>query len=255
MIKLQVNKSNILIVRREKIASGTVNRCDIQFTFSSEWDDLVKMMVAKADEDGQVVSTMVDESTLVCTVPWEVLADPYKQLYIGFYGTKNEEVVLPTIWINLGEIELGARDDGIEPTPATTGIAEQMLALVGEARDIVDESSAQIAEANQAAQNSQAASEEARDAAVDASEEVTRAGQIVDGIRETADELLQAKTEAAASATAAAESARAAQDALNGMNYVSLTINQDGYLVVNNSERLGSSQFSIDENGNLTVNI
>lgn len=76
------------------------------------------------------------------------------------------------------------------------------------------------------------------------------------------DEVLQAGAAAIQSASDAKESednakisADAAQAAANSMSFVSFEITENGELVVNRAERLGTTAFSLNDNGELEVTI
>lgn len=121
-------KKNVLTVnQREVVTSGSVNVYEVQFQFDSEWDGLEKTAVFQAGDF--TVSTLLDE-TAMCTIPWEVLQDAKRTLYAGVYGTKDGNIVLPTIWASLGEIKQGV-NPGESTQPPTPSVYEQILAEIG----------------------------------------------------------------------------------------------------------------------------
>lgn len=93
-----------------------------------------------------------------------------------------------------------------------------------------------------------AASEASAASAESASESATNAAESADAAAEKA-------AEAGASAENADISARAAQDAANSMSFVSFDIDPDGSLYVNRSERLGTTAFFLNDEGELEVSI
>lgn len=93
-----------------------------------------------------------------------------------------------------------------------------------------------------------AAGAQAEIAADSASESATSAA-------ESAEIAVGKATEAGASAENADTSARAAQDAANSMSFVSFDIDPDGSLYVNRSERLGTTAFILNDDGELEVSI
>lgn len=110
------------------MTSGSVNVCQVQFEFSEDWEGLTKTAVFEAG--GESRSVLLDGSGL-CTIPWEVLAAPKRELRAGVYGTRGGDMVLPTVWANLGVILEGAAPAG-ELYPPTPELWEQALAGKGD---------------------------------------------------------------------------------------------------------------------------
>lgn len=120
-------KKNILEVKqKETVTSGSVNVYTVQFNFNEDWNGLVKTAVFKVGNNSAAV--LLDD-TNECTIPWEVLDSPMRPLEIGVYGTKDAEIVLPTIWANAGEVKQGTivRESATDPTPS---LMEQLLDAV-----------------------------------------------------------------------------------------------------------------------------
>ena len=115
-------KKNMLILRkRELITSGSVNVYKARFEFSEDWEGLTRTAVFRAGSEAR--SVLLDESGQ-CVIPWEVLSTPRAALRAGVYGTRDGEVVLPTVWENLGIIQDGTAL-GEEAQPPTPGVYEQ----------------------------------------------------------------------------------------------------------------------------------
>lgn len=128
-------KKNILeVTQKETVTSGSVNVYTVQFNFNEDWNGLVKTAVFKVGNNSAAV--LLDD-TNECTIPWEVLDSPMRPLEIGVYGTKDAEIVLPTIWANAGEVKQGTivRESAIEPTPS---LMEQLLDAVNKKGDNLD---------------------------------------------------------------------------------------------------------------------
>ena len=104
MFDLTANKVLLKVNQKETVTSGSVNVYEVQFAFSSAWDGLDKTAVFKAGSDQ--ISVVLDELSK-CVIPWEVLDNPKRTLYVGVYGTKDGNVVLPTIWADIGTIHEG----------------------------------------------------------------------------------------------------------------------------------------------------
>ena len=72
-----------------------------------------------------------------CALPPEVLATAGETLVIGLYGTGSDgEIVIPTIYAEAGRILPGAAPSGIEPTPQTQPLIDQLLEAAEDARDL-----------------------------------------------------------------------------------------------------------------------
>lgn len=128
-------KKNILEVKqKETVTSGSVNVYTVQFNFNEDWNGLVKTAVFKVGNNSAAV--LLDDSN-ECTIPWEVLDSPMRPLEIGVYGTKDAEIVLPTIWANAGEVKQGTivRESTIDPTPS---LMDQLLDAVNKKGDGLD---------------------------------------------------------------------------------------------------------------------
>lgn len=98
-------KKNLLILRkREPMTSGSVNVYEARFEFSEDWEGLERTVVFKA---GSEVRSMLLGEDNRCVIPQEVLSAPRVALRAGVHGTRDGEIVLPTVWENLGIIQEG----------------------------------------------------------------------------------------------------------------------------------------------------
>ncbi len=133
------------------VTSGSVNVYQVNFQFSRDWDGLERVAVFRAG--GEVVSVLLDDGD-TCTVPWEVLTanDINKALYIGVYGVLGGEIVLPTIWANIGKIFEGAKP-GAAALPPTPSLIDQALAKVGQEADRAEAAAARAEDAADRAEN------------------------------------------------------------------------------------------------------
>lgn len=134
MFLLYASKNRLTIRKGELTTSGSVNVYDIRFGFSTDWDDLEKTAVFRAGQ--KTVSVLLDDAG--CSVPWEVLAVPGLHLEAGVYGTRGEEIVLPTVWADLGAIQPGVVP-GDEARPPTPELWEQELARKADGLDYTSE--------------------------------------------------------------------------------------------------------------------
>ena len=137
MFELYAKKNQLAVGRREAVTSGSVNVYPVRFRFSEDWAGLEKTAVFRAGE--RSVSVLLDETGEVeCVVPWEVLAAPGLQLEAGVYGTRGGDVVLPTVWADLGYIETGAAP-GEDARPPTPELWQQQLARKGDGLGYTDQ--------------------------------------------------------------------------------------------------------------------
>ncbi len=118
MIELYAEKARLSQRAKELITSGSVNAQRIRIGFSADWLGLDKTAVFRAGEECRSVK-LETEGQGECAIPWEVLTQPNRTLYVGVYGRRGEELVLPTVWVSLGEIKEGAApgEDSRPPTP------------------------------------------------------------------------------------------------------------------------------------------
>lgn len=115
----------------DRITTGSVG-IPVRFAFSAEWDGLGKVAVFRGSGKSVDVLLTGDE----CCIPPEVLTQPGDVLSIGVYGTDGSgELAIPTVYADAGRIHRGAEPSGIEPSPQTQSLVEQLLAAAQAARD------------------------------------------------------------------------------------------------------------------------
>lgn len=130
MFRLYSNKNHLTVKQKEPLTSGSVNVNQAEFTFSSDWEGLTRTAVFRA---GSEVREAVLDSTGVCTLPWEVLAQAGREVYAGVYGSAGGgEIVLPTVWAYLGTVAEGTVR-GEDAHPPTPDLWEQELEGKGDA--------------------------------------------------------------------------------------------------------------------------
>ena len=138
MFVLCADKTRLTVRQREPVTSGSVNVYEARFEFSEDWDGLTRTAVFRAGPASR--SVLLDDSN-ACVVPWEVLEHhhPLTRLMAGVYGTRDGDVVLPTVWASLGVIQEGAapRGDVRPPTPelwqqALDGKQDRLTGLPGQ---------------------------------------------------------------------------------------------------------------------------
>lgn len=124
---LYANKNQLSVRAREPVTSGSVNACEVRFEFTKDWDGLERTAVFRCGAESRSVLLGAGDT---CTVPWEVLAAPGRQLAAGVYGTRGGELVLPTVWAWLGMVLEGAAP-GESARPPVPELWEQALAQKG----------------------------------------------------------------------------------------------------------------------------
>ena len=132
MINVRATKNYIDVITRELLTSGSVNAYTVAFSFDSIWDGLDRTAVFQAGDSK--ISVILDD-TNQCQIPWEVLENPRRTLEVGVYGTRNGTVVLPTVWVSLGEIKQGV-SLGDNTQPPTPDVYSQILAAASKAEQI-----------------------------------------------------------------------------------------------------------------------
>jgi hypothetical protein len=147
MILLYAEWNKLTLKNREALTSGSVNVNQVQFTFSSEWAGLDRVAVFRCDDVS--VSVPLDD-TNICTIPWETVAAPQKELYAGVYGMRGEETVLPTTWADLGRVLRGTTL-GSDATDPTASPYQWVLTSIGDLDDLkTNDKSSLVAAINEA---------------------------------------------------------------------------------------------------------
>lgn len=123
MFVVNVEKNIAKITCMEPMTSGSSRVYLVEFHFSPEWDDLARVAVFRSGNT--TVDVLLDDDNL-CVMPWEVVANPDVPVRIGAYGTKNGNVVLPTIWANTKNVLEGVTV-AAEENPPSPDIYKQIL--------------------------------------------------------------------------------------------------------------------------------
>lgn len=134
MFVMNVDKNIATISSTEPMTSGSVNTYLVEFYFSPEWDDLEKVAVFKSGDT--IVDVLLDESD-ICFMPWEVLTEYGRAVQFGVYGTREGNVVLPTIWAATEAILEGVVT-GASIQPPSPSLYEQLLSRLKELDNLGD---------------------------------------------------------------------------------------------------------------------
>ena len=118
MISITVKETEILGVTDYPITSGLVG-LNVKFTFSERWEKLSRIAVFKC---GDIIRDVYLEDRNECVVPWEILTviNIGKPVCVGVYGMLGSEIIIPTIYTDVGILIAGASpsdDPSIEHSP------------------------------------------------------------------------------------------------------------------------------------------
>ena len=106
MIEAKLTKNIIKVENRETLTRGQVNTVAVHFSFSHEWDNLLRIAVFKA---GNITRNVTLDETNTCFVPPEVTTHVGESVHVGVHGTKSDGVVvLPSTNACLGIVREGA---------------------------------------------------------------------------------------------------------------------------------------------------
>ena len=135
MIICQVTGAAITVAQNELLTTGMVQAVPVRFCFSPQWAALDRTAVFTA---GTVsVSCLLGEDNH-CFIPWECLTRAGEYLHVGVYGTRGEEMVLPTVSCLLGPICTGTQPEENTPTEATPTLVQSLLTKAEAAVSVAD---------------------------------------------------------------------------------------------------------------------
>lgn len=123
MFVVKVDKNIAKLTCTEPMTSGSSRVYLVQFCFSPEWNDLARVAVFRAGNT--TVDVLLGDDNL-CVIPWEVIANPGVPVRIGAYGTRNGNVVLPTIWAKTKNVLEGV-SIAAEENPPSPDVYKQIL--------------------------------------------------------------------------------------------------------------------------------
>lgn len=134
MIEIEVSGGSAKLIGSEVLTAGRTGLL-CRAVFDPAWDGLQKTAVFSGAQDADI---FVQEETI--RVPAECLSKAGKSLRIGFYGTDSSGgVVIPTVWVNGGEIMTGAEPSGAGEQELTPSLAAQIMGAAGEAKQIASQ--------------------------------------------------------------------------------------------------------------------
>lgn len=220
------------------LTSGMVG-IPVTIVCDGAWDGLTKSMVCRA---GSIVKTILNVGN-TATVAHECMV-PNQTLFIGIEGRNADgTLVIPTVWARCGLICSGANADADPSTDPTLPVWAQIQQLM---TDLAEQSAESAKAANGAAEQSA----ESRDAA---DQSAKAAAESESGAALSANTASADAQAAKGSADKAAKSQAAAQNALQGMVYVTFTVGANGHVLICNGDLLGATAFSLTPAGHLEV--
>ena len=120
MIRVTVNSRSATVVAQTPVTSGAVG-IPVEYSFSEDWDGVTRMAVFRVAGGDTIYDTLLGSDNK-CVIPWELLDDYGKMLFVGAYGeTEDGHLVIPTVWAEAGLIEEGAHaGTPSDPDPSPT---------------------------------------------------------------------------------------------------------------------------------------
>lgn len=145
--KIYVNGVTAVTSGLKKIPKGIVG-ATIRVTFADRWADLAKTAVFQ----GVVTKDVLITGNSI-TIPAECVEQFGYRLRVGFYGVDGEDVVIPTIWADLGIVQDAADPSGDTSTDPSLPVWAQLQEQINSIQLSMNSSSARIAEINLLAAN------------------------------------------------------------------------------------------------------
>jgi len=132
MIRVSVSRADATVTETETLTAGRVG-LECGFTFTTEWDGLLKIAVF---EGAETIEVALGVAT-VAVVPPECMATPGYALRVGVYGlSPANAIVIPTVWAKAGKIKDSAAPDDESFAPATPELVAQILGASQDALNI-----------------------------------------------------------------------------------------------------------------------
>ena len=130
--EIKVAKTTCEATQLVPIPKGIVGATVSIEYMDSAWDDLQKTVVFRSAVTKDVLSSGNE-----VVIPAEVVSRAGMNLYIGVYGVNTENnVVIPTIWTDLGAICDAANPSGDTTTDPSLSVWAQIQAMIGNLEDL-----------------------------------------------------------------------------------------------------------------------
>ena len=132
-IKIAVTGSMAQVIQEYSVTAGAVG-IPVEFTFDGSWDSLQKTAVFRAG--GKTLDCLMQGN--MATVPWELVQRAGCMLLCGVYGCNSDGTLqIPTVWVELGEIQPGVDPSGDESADPTLPVWQQLTEDVSQALDAI----------------------------------------------------------------------------------------------------------------------
>ena len=131
MIKVIYNKVCGRCVQSEPLTSGMVGQ-PIHFEYSHDFDGLA---VTAVFTDGKNTVDVVNPGN-ECIIPHEVLTTVGAIVKVGIYAVRGNELVIPTVYANIGVVQKGADPSGDVSADPTLPVWAQIQGIIGNLNDL-----------------------------------------------------------------------------------------------------------------------
>ena len=148
MIKVIYNKTCGRCVQSEPLTSGMVGQ-PIEFEYSPDFDGLTLTAVFT---NGKTTVDVLNPGNQ-CVIPHEVLDTVGTLVKVGIYAVRGNEIVIPTVYANIGIVLKGADPSGDVSIDPTLPVWAQIQGIIGNLNDLDTEAKNNLVAAiNEAAQ-------------------------------------------------------------------------------------------------------
>ena len=134
MTIVKVDAARAACIKLDRLTDGMVG-AKIEFQFSPEWEGLTKIAVFTNPATTKDVLLETNE----CEIPWEVLSEKHKRVRVGVYGMDGTNIVLPTVYADIGVVFPAAEPSGDPSAKATPELWAQATDMAQKAFNTADE--------------------------------------------------------------------------------------------------------------------
>ena len=131
MIKVIYNKTCGRCVQSEPLTSGMVGQ-PIELEYSPDFDGLTLTAVFT---NGKTTVDVLNPGNQ-CVIPHEVLDTVGTLVKVGIYAVRGNELVIPTVYANIGIVLKGADPSGDVSIDPTLPVWAQTQAMIGNLNDL-----------------------------------------------------------------------------------------------------------------------
>lgn len=117
----------------QKIPRG-ITGAEIEVSFDSRWSGLNKTAVF----NGAAIKDVIDFGSTI-TIPVECVNRIGRRLKVGFYGTSGKDLIIPTLWADLGTVVDATDPSGDTSTDPALPVWAQIQAAIGNLDDLQTE--------------------------------------------------------------------------------------------------------------------